>query len=318
LSSTVDQAAHRHVPVMADEVIEALAPRAGGRYVDGTLGDGGHAERILTSAPDLELLAVDRDEEALARAGERLAVFGKRVRFEHAAFGDLPELLERAGWTDGVDGVLLDLGVSSRQLDAAERGFSFRQSAPLDMRMDRSRGPSAAELIAEATEGELADIIFGYGEERAARRIARQIVRARNERPVTTTAQLRDLVLRAGVRGRPGHDPATRTFQALRIAVNRELDELESILRDGWQLLLSGGRFVVLSYHSLEDRLVKHAFRDWASSCRCPPGRPICDCGWTPKVRFVFRGRRTASDAEVAANPRARSAGLRAVERLAS
>jgi len=318
LSPTVDHAAHRHVAVMADEVIAALAPHARARYVDGTLGDGGHAERILASAPDLELLAVDRDDEALVRARQRLLSFGDRVRFEHASFGELRELLERVGWSDGVDGVLLDLGVSSLQLDAAERGFSFRQSAPLDMRMDRSRGPSAADLIAEAGEGELADILFRYGEERASRRIAKQIVRARREHPVATTGQLRDLVVRAGVRGRPGHDPATRTFQAIRIAVNRELDELESVLQDGWQLLRPGGRFVVLSYHSLEDRMVKHAFREWAASCRCPPGRPICDCGWTPKVRLVFRGRRTASEAEVAANPRARSAGLRAVERLAS
>jgi len=303
---------------MADEVIEALAPRAQGRYVDATLGDGGHAERILASAPTLELLAIDRDEQALSRARARLAAFGNRVRLEHSAFGDLRTLLEQAAWADGVDGVLLDLGVSSLQLDAAERGFSFRQPAPLDMRMDRSRGPTAADLLAESSETELADIIYRYGEEHAARRIARQIARARGERPITTTNQLRDLVIRAGVRGRPGHDPATRTFQALRIAVNGELDELESVLGDGWQLLRPGGRFVVLSYHSLEDRLVKHAFRDWAARCRCPPGRPICDCGWTPKVRFVFRGRRAASDAEVAANPRARSAGLRAVERLAS
>jgi 16S rRNA (cytosine1402-N4)-methyltransferase len=303
---------------MADEVIEALAPRPAARYVDGTLGDGGHAERILASAPTLELLAIDRDEQALARAKGLLAAFGDRVRFEHAAFGDLRALLDRVGWAEGVDGVLLDLGVSSLQLDAAERGFSFRRSAPLDMRMDRSHGPTAADLIAESSETELADIIFRYGEEHAARRIARQIMRTRSERPITTTDQLRELVIRAGVRGRPGHDPATRTFQALRIAVNGELEELESALRDGWQLLRPGGRFVVLSYHSLEDRMVKHAFRHWAARCVCPPGRPLCDCGWTPKVRFVFRGRRPASAAEVAANPRARSAGLRAVERLAS
>lgn len=302
---------------MADEVLAALAPRAHGRYVDGTLGDGGHAERLLASASGLLLLAIDRDEQALARARERLAGFSDRVRFEHAAFGELTTLLERIGWSDGVDGLLLDLGVSTPQLDTPERGFSFRQAAPLDMRMDRSRGPTAAELVAEASEQELADILYQYGEERAARRIARQIVRARQEGPVTTTDQLRGLVLRAGVRGRPGHDPATRTFQALRIAVNRELDQLESVLRAGWLLLRPGGRFVVLTYHSLEDRMVKQAFREWAASCHCPPGRPVCDCGWTPKVRFVVRGRCPASEREVAANPRARSAGLRAVERIA-
>jgi 16S rRNA (cytosine1402-N4)-methyltransferase len=303
---------------MADEVIEALAPRAYARCVDGTLGDGGHAERILTSTPTLELLAVDRDEQALSRARARLAAFAERVRFEHAAFGEIPALLERAGWTDGVDGLLLDLGVSSLQLDAAERGFSFRHAAPLDMRMDRAHGPTAADLLAESSEEEIADIIYRYGEEHASRRIARQIVRARAERPIATTDQLRDLVIRAGVRGRPGHDPATRTFQALRIAVNGELDQLEAVLHEGWRLLRPAGRFVILTYHSLEDRMVKHAFRDWAAKCVCPPGRPICDCGWTPKVRFVVRGRRPASAAEVAVNSRSRSAGLRAVERLPS
>ena len=303
---------------MADEVIEALAPHPHARYVDCTLGDGGHSARILASDPTVELLAIDRDEQALARARVRLADFAGRLRFEHSAFGDLRALLARHGWADGVDGVLLDLGVSSLQIDAAERGFSFRQSAPLDMRMDRSHGPTAADLLAESSEAELADVIYRYGEERASRRIARQIVRAREDRRIETTDQLRDLVIRAGVRGRPGHDPATRTFQALRIAVNGELSELESVLRDAWRLLRTNGRFVVLTYHSLEDRMVKHAFRDWAARCRCPPGRPICDCGWTPKVRFVVRGRRAASADEIAANPRARSAGLRAVERLPS
>jgi len=302
---------------MADEVLEALAPRPQGRYVDGTLGDGGHAERLLTSQATLELLAIDRDEQALSRARARLSIFGQRVRFEHAAFGELASLLEGVGWGDGIDGLLLDLGVSTLQLDAAERGFSFRHPAPLDMRMDRSRGRTAADLLAESSEQEIADILYRYGEEHAARRIARQIVRARSEKPIVTTDGLRDLVLRAGVRGRPGHDPATRTFQALRIAVNGELDELEAVLEDGWRMLRPKGRFVVLSYHSLEDRMVKHAFRDWAAKCRCPPGRPICDCGWTPKVRFVVRGRRPASEQEIAANPRARSAGLRAVERIA-
>jgi 16S rRNA (cytosine1402-N4)-methyltransferase len=318
LSPAADQPSHRHIAVMVDEVIDALAPRPHARYVDGTLGDGGHAERLLASDPTLELLAVDRDEQALARAREHLAPFADRARFEHAAFGELPALLARAGWADGIDGLLLDLGVSSLQLDSAERGFSFRHPAPLDMRMDRSGGLTAADLLAESSEQELADILYRYGEEHAARRIARQIVRARAERRIATTEQLRELVLRAGVRGRPGHDPATRTFQALRIAVNGELNQLEAVLREGWRLLRPQGRFVVLTYHSLEDRMVKHAFRDWAARCRCPPGRPICDCGWTPKVRFVVRGRLPASADEIAANPRARSAGLRAVERLAS
>ena len=214
--------------------------------------------------------------------------------------------------------MLLDLGVSSLQLDAAERGFSFRQSAPLDMRMDRSHGPTAADLLAESSEAELADVIYRYGEEHASRRIARQIVRAREDRRIATTDQLRDLVIRAGVRGRPGHDPATRTFQALRIAVNAELSELEIVLRDGWQLLRPDGRFVVLTYHSLEDRMVKHAFRDWAARCLCPPGhRSATAAGRRRCASSSAAGGRRRTD-EIAANPRARSAGLRAVERLPS
>lgn len=303
---------------MTDEVLEALSPRPDGRYVDGTLGEGGHAARILASESTVRLLAIDRDEHAIARASARLAGFAERVRYEHGAFGSIAEILERVGWGDGVDGILLDLGVSSLQLDVPGRGFSFRHAAPLDMRMDRSAGLTAAELLADASERELADIIFQYGEEHAARRIAREIVRVRTVRPIETTDHLRDLVMRAGVRGRPGHDPATRTFQALRIAVNSELEQLELVLDEGWRLLRPAGRFVVLTYHSLEDRMVKHTFRRWAAQCVCEPGRPICDCGWAAKVRFVVRGRRPPSAAEVAANPRARSAGLRAVERLPS
>lgn len=301
---------------MTPEVLAALAPERGGRFVDGTRGEGGHSEAILGASPSLELLAIDRDLSSLGRAKARLAVFGPRVRFEHASFGDLAEVLGRVGWGEGVDGILLDLGVSSAQLDSAERGFSFRFDGPLDMRMDTSQGATAAEILANETEDGLADIIYLYGEERAARRIARRIVEARKTDPVTTASALREAVRRAGVRGRPGHDPATRTFQALRIAVNGELEELERVLDEGWKLLRAGGRFVVLTYHSLEDRLVKHAFRSWAANCRCEPGRPVCDCGWTAKVRFVVRGKAKPGAAEVAVNPRARSAGLRAVERL--
>jgi 16S rRNA (cytosine1402-N4)-methyltransferase len=301
---------------MAAEVVEALALRAGGRYVDGTRGEAGHCERMLEAQPDLELLAVDRDDSSLERARLRLRRFGDRVRFEHASFGDLATLLEAVGWRDGVDGILLDLGVSSAQLDSPERGFSFRFDAPLDMRMDRTHGPTAAELLAHETEGRLADIFYHYGEERAARRIARRIVEARARAPVRTTAELRELVRCAGVRGRPGHDPATRTFQALRIAVNSELEELERVLDQGWKLLRPRGRFVVLTYHSLEDRMVKRAFRHWAARCICPPERPVCDCGWRPKVRPAVRARLTPTATELAENPRARSAGLRAVERV--
>jgi 16S rRNA (cytosine1402-N4)-methyltransferase len=301
---------------MVEEAAEALATERGGRYVDGTRGEGGHSERILLGSDDLSLLAMDRDDTSLGRARERLDRFGERVRFEHASFADLPTVLAKIGWDDGIDGILLDLGISSAQLDAEDRGFSFRREAPLDMRMDTSRGPTAADLLASESEEALAEIIYRFGEERASRRIARQIVEARRHQGLTTTTALREAVVRAGVRGRPGHDPATRTFQALRIAVNGELDALARVLDDGWKLLRPGGRFVVLSYHSLEDRMVKLAFRSWAAACQCPPERMRCDCGWSAKVRYVFRGRKAPGAAEVAANPRARSAGLRAVERV--
>lgn len=306
---------------MATEVVVALAPARGGRYVDATLGLGGHAEALLEAGQDspdsLELLGVDRDRDALEIARSRLLRFGDRVHLEHAPFDEIPGLLERLGWSDGVDGILLDLGVSSLQLDSGERGFSFRHDGPLDMRMDRSSGMTAAELVAETSESDLADLIYRYGEETASRRIARAIVRARAERPLTTTADLRAAVLAAGVRGRPGHDPSTRTFQALRIAVNGELEQLESVLHETWRWLRTNGRMVVLTYHSLEDRLVKNTFRSWAARCICPPEKPLCDCGWTPKVRLLSSRLVRASEAEVARNPRARSAGLRVVERIA-
>ena len=303
---------------MPAKVVESLAPRAGGRYVDATLGLGGHAEALLEAQPACELLGLDRDGEALAASRTRLARFGAGVRLQQAEMRDLATVLEGVSWADGVDGILLDLGVSSLHLDSAERGFSFRYDAPLDMRMDRSSGETAAELVARLDERELADTIFHYGEEPASRRIAKAIVTMRESAPLTTTSALRAAVLSAGVRGKPGHDPATRTFQALRIAVNAELEQLEVVLADGWRLLRPGGRMAVLTYHSLEDRIVKNAFRAWAARCVCPPTKPICDCGWTPKVRLLSSRLKRASDAEVARNPRARSAGLRAVERLSS
>jgi len=309
---------------MLDEVAEALAVEPGGRYVDATVGEGGHAQRILElGGPDSQLLALDRDGDALESARRHLAGFGSRVRFRHASFDRLPELLAEIGWHGGCDGVLVDLGVSSLQLDLSERGFSFSADGPLDMRMDRSQSRSAAELIASASEEELADILYRYGEERASRRIARQVVQRSARGELRTTADLRAAVRAAGVKGRPGHDPATRSFQALRIAVNDELGQIERLLEAGWQCLRPatsnpGGRMVILSYHSLEDRLVKQAFRRWASDCLCPPRQPVCDCGWYARVRLVTRRKRKPGEAEVLANPRARSAGLRVVERLES
>jgi 16S rRNA (cytosine1402-N4)-methyltransferase len=302
---------------MPEEVAAVLHARAGGRYVDATVGEGGHAERILEdSAPDGELLGLDWDAEALEMSRARLARFGSRVRLVQRGFGEVGSALRDVGWGEGADGILVDLGVSTLQLGRAERGFSFAADGPLDMRMDRSRARTAADLVREMSERELADVLRTFGEEPAARRIARSIVRRRDQGPIRTTSELRQAVVEAGVRPRKGRDPATRTFQALRIAVNDELGELERMLDEGWQLLRGAGRMVILSYHSLEDRLVKQAFRRWAAKCVCPPGHPVCDCGWSPKATLLMRRRLRPSAAEVEANPRARSAGLRAVEVL--
>jgi 16S rRNA (cytosine1402-N4)-methyltransferase len=304
---------------MVEEVSAVLRARSGGRYVDGTVGEGGHAERILADAsPDGEVLGLDWDADAIELTAKHLTQSGDRLKVRRTSFAEMGSALQEIGWSEGADGILLDLGVSTLQLGRAARGFSFSAEGPLDMRMDDRRAKTAADLVNTSGEQELADLIYTFGEEKASRRIARSIVRRRQERPFETTGDLRQAVIASGVRTRPGRDPATRTFQALRIAVNGELAELESILTDGWRLLRSGGRMAILTYHSLEDRLVKQAFRRWAARCVCPPGTPVCSCGWKPRVTVLTRKRLRATDAEVEANPRARSAGLRAVERLAS
>ena len=286
-----------HVPVLLEETLELLAVRPGGLWVDGTLGTGGHAEAVLrATAPDGRLLGLDRDEEALERARARLNPFGARVRLEHADYRELPARLgdERAS------GILLDLGVSSLQLDDAERGFSFQREGPLDMRMDRSERGTAAELVNRMREGELADLIHEYGEEPFSRRIARAIARARESEAIETTTRLAEIVRRAAPRSRrPGFHPATRTFQALRIRVNRELDGLGEAIEHAAACLRSGGRLVVIAFHSLEDRAVKQAFRSLA-------GR-----GFALLTRKPLR----PGDAELRRNPRARSARLRALRR---
>jgi 16S rRNA (cytosine1402-N4)-methyltransferase len=286
-----------HVPVLLEETLELLAVRPGGLWVDGTLGTGGHAEAVLrATAPDGRLLGLDRDEEALERARARLNPFGARVRLEHADYRELPARLgdERAS------GILLDLGVSSLQLDDAERGFSFQREGPLDMRMDRSERGTAAELVNRMREGELADLIHEYGEEPFSRRIARAIARARESEAIETTTRLAEIVRRAAPRSRrPGFHPATRTFQALRIRVNRELDGLGEAIEHAAACLRSGGRLVVIAFHSLEDRAVKQAFRSLA-------GR-----GFSLLTRKPLR----PGDAELRRNPRARSARLRALRR---
>jgi 16S rRNA (cytosine1402-N4)-methyltransferase len=301
-----------HVPVMVAEVAEWLRPRPGARLVDATVGLGGHAAALLGAAPDIELLGLDRDPAALALAGARLAHAGERVVLRRAHFADLPAILAEVGW-QAADAILLDLGVSSLQLDDPARGFSFQADGPLDMRMDPDAALTAEEVVNRWPEGELARILAAYGEERRARAVARAIVR---HRPLAGTAALAGVVTSVLGRSRPGLHPATRTFQAIRIAVNDELAGLDRFLAEGWALLRPGGRLAVLAYHSLEDRRVKTAFRRWAATCLCPPGMVRCACGWSAKVRVLNRRPLAPSPAEVLRNPRARSARLRVVERL--
>lgn len=304
---------------MPAEVLSLLSPRPGGIYVDGTLGGAGHARMILeASAPDGVLVGFDRDPEALAAARQRLAPYGDRVRLVRANYAAMAESLAGLG-IDAVDGFLLDIGVSSHQLDTAERGFSFQVDAPLDMRMDPESGATAADLVNELSLDELARIIREYGEERWAKRIASFIVKAREELgAIESTMQLVDCIKGAIPRSawEERIHPATRTFQALRIAVNDELGSLERGLASGIELLAAGGRGVVISFHSLEDRIVKTVFRRYAQGCTCPRMLPRCVCGNKPRVRILTGKPVMAGDDEVVVNPRARSAKVRAVEKL--
>jgi 16S rRNA (cytosine1402-N4)-methyltransferase len=316
VTSESPQAAE-HVPVLVDEVLSYLAPRPGAVIVDATLGDGGHAEAILRRiAPAGRLVGLDRDGEALARAEERLRRFGQNVMLAHANFADLDEALNGLG-VGAVDGVLLDVGVSARQLMEAERGFSFERVGPLDMRMDRRdpAGRTAADLVNTLAERELADLIYRYGEERASRKIARSIVA---RRPLRTTRDLARAVEAAIGAGRGRLHPATRTFQALRIATNREIESLERALPQAVRRLRPGGRLCAIAFHSIEDRAVKTALARMARGCTCPPDAPECRCGREgPRlVRILTKKPVTPSAAEVARNSRARSARLRAAERL--
>ncbi len=311
-------AAFHHVSVLADEVMQFLAPVNGGVYVDGTLGGAGHAGRILeATAPDGILVGIDRDPAAIRAAKARLAPFGDRARIVHGSFGDLAQYLANQG-IESIDGLLLDLGVSSHQLDAPERGFSFQADAPLDMRMDTTAGVTAADLVNGLSHGELARVIREYGEERWAGRIASFICTAREEDQVWTTVRLAELV--KGAIPRKAWEerihPATRTFQALRIAVNRELEQLEAGLAAGIGMLRPGGRVAVISFHSLEDRIVKNSFRAHASGCVCPRGLPVCQCGKLPELKILTGRPVTATAGELATNPRSRSAKLRVAEKL--
>ncbi|BCR03954.1 ribosomal RNA small subunit methyltransferase H [Desulfuromonas versatilis] len=308
-----------HLSVMPGEVLELLQPRAGETYLDGTLGGGGHSRLILeASAPDGRLIGLDRDPAALRKAAEVLAPFGERAILRHANFSEAGRVLAELGIA-GLDGMLLDLGVSSHQLDSAERGFSFRAEAPLDMRMDPTGGETAADVVNTYSADDLARIFREYGEERYAGRIARRIEKVRQQALLESTRELAELV-RDAVPG--GHipsriHPATRVFQALRIQVNQELEHVREGIARGLELLKPGGRLVVISFHSLEDRIVKRFFQEQAKGCICPPRLPTCVCGHQPGVEILTRKAARAGEQEVAGNPRARSAVLRAVRKLA-
>jgi 16S rRNA (cytosine1402-N4)-methyltransferase len=315
-----------HIPVMLEEVLKYLQPRAGGQYVDGTIGGGGHTEAILEqSAPGGRVLGIDSDAQALAGVEKRLAsaVRDGRLVLVHGNFAELARIVNEAGFASSVAGVLLDLGFSSNQMEDPQRGFSFSVDGPLDMRLDQSQELSAAELVNNASEQELADIFWRYGEETRSRQVAWRIVRERSRGPITQTAQLARVVS-AGVPYKPGMiHPATRVFQALRIAVNAELERLEAALPQIVDVLSAGqtgdaegggGRMVIISFHSLEDRLVKGYMRREAMDCICPPGLPVCVCNHKARLRLLTPKPVTPAKHEVQINPRARSAKLRAAE----
>lgn len=308
----------QHIPVMPAEVLAALRPHAGGRYIDGTAGGGGHTALLLEhSAPDGQVLAIDADPMALARVAERLQapLAAGRLMLARGNFASLTHLAEVAGFRQ-VDGILLDLGLSSDQLADRERGFSFASDGPLDMRFDPASPTTAADLVNTLAEEEMADILWRYGEERRSRQIARRIIQARARQPITQAAELARIAA-AGVPGHPGGiHPATRTFQALRIAVNDELKNLADVLPQALDLLAPGGRLAIISFHSLEDRIVKRFFQTEARDCICPPEVPVCRCGHRARIRLVTPHPLAASQTEQEQNPRARSAKLRIAERL--
>ncbi len=302
-----------HRPVLYQEIIHSLSPQRGGHYVDATLGAGGHTWGILeASAPDGLLLGMDVDPQALELARNKLSVFGSRAILVRASYTSLAEQLAALKWPS-VDGIVLDLGVSSMQLDTPQRGFSFQVDAPLDMRFDPDNPVQAADLVNTLPEGDIADLLFRYGEEHQSRRVARAIVQAR---PLETTGQLARVVAGVTGSGKKGMHPATRTFQALRIAVNRELEALEEFLPQALTSLASAGRVAVISFHSLEDRIVKQYFKKESQDCICPTKQPMCTCGHKAVVRILTRRPIRPGATEVNANPRSRSARLRVAEKI--
>lgn len=304
-----------HRSVLLDEVLALLETENGGRFVDATLGLGGHTEAMLASSDSATVTGIDQDRKAIEMAEKRLARFGSRFKSVHANFSEIASVVEN----ENIDGIIADLGVSSMQLDDESRGFSFRFDAPLDMRMNPDEGiETAAELIARTDETDLANIIYQYGEERQSRKIARRIVEKRkNGEPIETTRQLAELLERTVKRGKSDKiHPATRTFQALRIAVNGELEIIEQFLSDSIKVLKTGGVLAVITFHSLEDRIVKHAFQRLNGKCICPPRIPQCVCGAAKTVEILTRKPVIPTDDEQRENPRSRSAKLRAVKKL--
>jgi 16S rRNA (cytosine1402-N4)-methyltransferase len=302
-----------HQPVLYQEVLDALAPVSGRDYLDGTLGAGGHAEGILiASAPRGRLLGLDLDPEALAIARQRLLVYADRVSLHQASFHKAPEILNKIGWPS-VHGILLDLGVSSMQIDRPGRGFSFTVDGPLDMRFDQHSGKTAADLVNTLSEGALAKIIYDYADERFSRRIARAII---ENRPIHTTRALAAVIKEAVPHYTSQIHPATRTFQALRIAVNKELENLAAALPDLINYLAPGGRIAVISLHSLEDRIVKRFFNKESSDCICPPDQPVCTCGHSASLSILTKKPVRPGEREIQNNPRARSARLRVAEKI--
>ncbi len=302
-----------HIPVMLDACMKLLEPAPGGTYADGTLGAGGHSEAILkASAPDGRLIAFDLDPAAIEIAKQRLAPYGDRVRIIQDSYTGIGRYAE----SNSLDGFIVDLGVSSMQLDRSERGFSFLQDGPLDMRFSPQQPVSAADIVNRWSCEDLAGILWQYGEERKSRRIAAAICAERAVRPITTTGQLRDLILRAAGPVRDKIHPATRSFQAIRIAVNEELKAVETVLPEALKALKPGGRLLAISFHSLEDRIVKEFFKRESKDCLCPPEQPVCTCGHHALLRELTRHPVTADEAEIQRNPRARSAKLRAAVKL--
>jgi 16S rRNA (cytosine1402-N4)-methyltransferase len=302
-----------HVSVLYHEIINALSPISSGFYIDGTVGAGGHAWGILNaSKPNGQLLGFDLDPQALVLANQRLSLFQNRVMLIQASYTTMKDHARKLGWEE-VDGITLDLGLSSMQLDSPERGFSFRYDSPLGMRFGDAGQPSAADLLNNLPETEIASILWEYGEERLSRRIARLISEAR---PVLTTQQLSKIVERAYGHNKTRIHPATRTFQALRIAVNHELNSIQEVVPIAIEMLKPGGRLAIISFHSLEDRIVKNIFRREAKDCICPPEQLICTCGHKAQVREVTKKPIEAGEEETENNPRARSAKLRIVEKL--